>query len=166
MARPFAACVSPYFRLFRLSIALTPIADVLAGYYIFASPNDPPFYNNPSIFYACAASIAIFCFGVALNDYIDRNKDLSLTPDRPIPAGDIRPLTALGASFGMAIAAVALAAQAGFGTLVSTSVVLLFVAFYNLASRRYDFLGVINLGLIHGSSGGEGSAQRPGNEVK
>jgi 4-hydroxybenzoate polyprenyltransferase len=140
---PFPA----YARLFRLSIAFTPLADVVTGCAAFL-PEDSPLPPADRLAAAGSASMCLFCFGVALNDYLDRKRDRDLAPDRPIPSGMLTPRAALAAAAVMAAAALGLGALAGPLTLGALALVLLLVLWYNLGARRTDGLGVIVLGMI------------------
>jgi 4-hydroxybenzoate polyprenyltransferase len=135
-------------RLFRLSIAITPVADVFTGYIASQVHNSNPFSIHFPFVFACLASIASFCFGTSLNDYLDRHKDAVLASGRPLPAGEIGPRTALGLSVSMASLALMFGGLAGVRTLAAVSIVLILAVSYNLWSRRSDWLGVLNLGCI------------------
>lgn len=138
---------SGYARLYRLSIAFSPVADVLAGHAI-STPAEEPLVLDVRVVAACLASSLAFCFGVSLNDLVDRCKDEKLAPSRPIPSGQITPRAALIASLLPAMLSLVLAWWVGPRTLIAMTAVLLLAALYNLLSRRSDAAGVINLGAI------------------
>jgi hypothetical protein len=92
--------------------------------------------------------MAIFCFGVALNDFLDQEKDARLAPERPIPSGSLSPAAALSASMAAAALALVLGALCGTRTFIALAVVLLLAASYDLLSRKSDLAGVLNLGCI------------------
>ncbi len=133
-------------RLFRLSIAFSPVADVLTG--CFAASGGRPLDISHTLFFAIAASVSAFCFGVSLNDYLDRVKDSNLAPERPIPSGSLTPRFVLFASVASAAAALFFSAFAGLQTMACVAVVLILCGTYNLWARRIEWLGVINLGCI------------------
>ena len=58
--------ISAYSKLFRLSIAFTPVADVMTGYLTFSSRNDARIIYDIRLVFACMASISVFCFGTSL----------------------------------------------------------------------------------------------------
>jgi 4-hydroxybenzoate polyprenyltransferase len=142
--------VSGYARLYRLSIAFTPVADVLAGLAVATPAGEEPVLDA-RLAAACLAASMAFCFGVSLNDYLDRRKDAELAPSRPLPSGLIAPGRALIASLVPAALALALAWWVGARTGLAMTVVLLLAALYNLLTRKSDAAGVINLGAIRGA---------------
>lgn len=146
MARP-GSWLS-FARLFRLSIALSPAADVAAGFVIGLGGRPISSSMTPTVACACLASMAAFCFGASLNDYVDRKKDAELTPERPIPSGAIKPGAALVASLIMGVVALGLAFLCGPRTGAVMGLVLCLIASYNLFTRRSDVAGVVNLGCI------------------
>jgi 4-hydroxybenzoate polyprenyltransferase len=143
MGSPF----SGYARLYRLSIAFTPVADVLAGHAV-STPAGEELVLDARVFAACAASSLAFCFGVSLNDFVDRRKDRESAPSRPLPSGRIAPGAALCASLLPALLSLALAFWVGPRTGLAMMAVLLLAVLYNLLTRRSDLAGVINLGAI------------------
>lgn len=140
--------LATYARLFRLSIAFTPIADVVTGFVATAETTGAFHLFNLRLAFACLASMSVFCFGTSLNDFLDRRKDSSLAPLRPIPSGSIAPRAALTASMFMAASALAFGLLAGFRSFAVIVLVLILAAAYNLFTRNWDWLGVINLGCI------------------
>ena len=139
--------ILPYLRLFRISVAFTPIADVTAGFVLAArGPLDSG--DLTRLVLASLASTAAFCFGTGLNDYLDRHKDRKLAPERPIPSGTLTPARALTASTALCACALGLAACCGLDTLIMMVLVISFVAAYDLFTRRSDAWGIINLALI------------------
>lgn len=140
--------LAAYSRLFRLSIAFTPIADVVTGFVASVETTGPFHLFNLRLAFACLASMSVFCFGTSLNDFLDRRKDSDLAPLRPIPSGGIAPRAALTASMFMAISALVFGLLAGYRSFAAIVLVLLLAAAYNLYSRRWDWLGVLNLGCI------------------
>lgn len=143
--------VLPYLRLYRVSIALTPVADVALGFAIVASlPLEGGTASLPWELFAPAAlvSILIFCSSVALNDVLDADKDRRFAPDRPIPAQTVTLSAGLAASLAAAAAALATAVALGLYPFIAASAVLGLAVAYNTGSRRIDWLGIVNLGLI------------------
>ncbi|MBU0756135.1 MAG: UbiA family prenyltransferase [Planctomycetes bacterium] len=136
-------------RLFRFSIAFTPLADIAAGFATGSLLQDP-LPSSPGIksIYAVLASVAVFCSAVSLNDLLDRKKDLRLSPDRPIPSGAISVPAALIGSVLMALAGLCLATLIGRRTFAAVGVVLFLTVLYNLFTRRNDALGILNLAMI------------------
>jgi len=135
-------------KLLRLSIAFTPLADVVTGYALCINPDTASGFLDPRLCFACAASVAAFCFGTSLNDYLNRHKDKRLAPARPLPSGEISSGSALALCSIMGFLAICLAFMAGMRTGFMVAAVLLLAVSYNLWSRRNDYFGVFNLGCI------------------
>jgi 4-hydroxybenzoate polyprenyltransferase len=77
--------VKPYLQLVRLPNLFTAAADPLAGWLLARGSFDEPRRWLP----LCAASMAIYAAGVALNDYFDYHVDLAERPFRPLPSGQV-----------------------------------------------------------------------------
>ncbi|HGY91930.1 MAG TPA: hypothetical protein ENK43_12235 [Planctomycetes bacterium] len=81
----------PWLRLLRLPNAFSTAGDLLAGCAL-AATSLPRF----SVMAAGLAALALlYTGGMALNDWSDRERDRTLHPDRPLPAGEILPHHAL-----------------------------------------------------------------------
>ena len=112
-----------------------------------------------SIAYAAAvtiASIALYSFGMALNDLIDRRRDSQLAPGRPLPSGRISVRTARIVCFGLALIAL-LAGTAivvihpdQWLSLPILVVTLELIVFYDFAGKYLVAPGLITLGLVRG----------------
>lgn len=137
--------------LFRLSIAFSPLADVLTGYAVGAHFSSTPLTWNARVLFACLASIAAFCFGAGLNDFVDRQRDQKDAPGRPLPSGRITPRVALGASSSMAVLALVFAFLAGYATFCAMALVLALILSYDFLTKTRALPGVINLGCIRGA---------------
>lgn len=98
-----------YLKLVRLPLIFTAIADSAAGYGLAATA------PSWSVFAALAgASGGLYCFGMAMNDVADRERDRTLAPGRPLPSGRISLRGALLACvFLLAGSAASLAAAGG-----------------------------------------------------
>ncbi len=137
-----------YFRLFRISVAFTPAADVVLGYALARPQIGTPLCSPMGLVAACLSSSLVFCATVALNDAIDKKKDSREAPRRPIPSGAVSIRGAFIAAGATAAAALAIAAALGTPVLFALSGVLLLTVLYNTITRRQRWLGVVNLGLI------------------
>jgi 4-hydroxybenzoate polyprenyltransferase len=103
-------------RLARAPLAATAIADGVTGYLLatvrFAKAQGPyrdafPHETIRSIrplIVAAVASAALYCAGMALNDWFDLERDRKLYPFRPLPSGRVAPWVAL--ALGVALLAV------------------------------------------------------------
>ncbi|MFH2001820.1 MAG: UbiA family prenyltransferase [Planctomycetota bacterium] len=120
----------------------------MAGYITRLGCEEIPHTIIPRLICAGVASMAAFCFGASFNDYLDRNKDAKLAPERPIPSGLLTPGMALSGAWLMAATAIGAAAICGTQTFLAMGAVLLLIASYNLWTRRSDIGGVITLGAV------------------
>jgi 4-hydroxybenzoate polyprenyltransferase len=102
------------------------------------------------------ASIALYSFGMALNDLIDRRRDTQLAPGRPLPSGRISVRSARWVTIGLAI--VALLAGVGivwihpqqWASLPILVVTLELIVFYDFAGKYLVAPGLLTLGLVRG----------------
>lgn len=79
--------------LVRLPNLPTPLADIGLGLCAcFAAGFQPA---SDTILALCFGSLSLYAGGMILNDWCDRSEDAGARPDRPIPAGRIRPGVAL-----------------------------------------------------------------------
>jgi 4-hydroxybenzoate polyprenyltransferase len=101
--------VRAWLQLLRISLAPTVVADVAAGVALVAArPGELPFALRLAV-----VPLLLFCGGMALNAFVDREEDARTRPRRPLPSGAITPGAAL------AVAVVALAAAPAVAWLVS-----------------------------------------------
>ncbi|MBO8197374.1 UbiA family prenyltransferase [Streptomyces smyrnaeus] len=94
-------------QLLRVSAVSTVPGDALVG---AASAGRPPGRGTAL---AAGASLCLYEAGMALNDWADREEDARERPERPLPAGRIRPAAALTAATALTAAGLALAARTG-----------------------------------------------------
>jgi 4-hydroxybenzoate polyprenyltransferase len=94
-------------------------------------------------------AVGLFAYGASLNDVLDVRHDSAFRPDRPIPAGRIKPAQA--AVVAVAALLVSVPASAAMGR-VSLWIMLLVAAailFYNAAGKYIPPVGIVTIGLIH-----------------
>jgi len=118
--------------------------------------HDPAYHvglRNPGLI---GLAILAFFFtaagGYAINDYVDRESDAIVKPDRPIPSGQITPLGAIQISMVLFLAGLGVAAAinplalgiAAFATVF----LILYAAFFK---RRSGFISNIVIGLLAGT---------------
>jgi len=125
------------------------ILGVLTGALIAAGLDMADHWRNIAI-----ASFVVVWFiagGNALNDYIDRDIDVVSHPERPLPAGEIRPRNALYASafaFVLSIASSLLLRE-----MVSVAAVILACALmlsYELFLKKRGFVGNVTIAVLTG----------------
>ncbi|MFD0487987.1 SCO3242 family prenyltransferase [Saccharopolyspora spinosporotrichia] len=95
--------------LTRAPAALTVLGDTLVG----AAAAGRPLRGRRLLL--PLSSAALYCAGMALNDWADRELDAVERPERPISSGRITPGAALGVAAGLGACGVAVAAVAGRG---------------------------------------------------
>ncbi len=79
-------------RVLRLSLAVTAVADVLAGsaLALFATGAlTPSFVDLARVLLLVLAALCVYHGGMALNDWADRESDARERPERPIPSGAV-----------------------------------------------------------------------------
>jgi len=94
-------------------------------------------------------AIGLFAYGASLNDVLDVRHDSTFSPDRPIPAGRIRPGQAVVVTVGALIVAVLGAAGLGLWSVCITLLTAAGLLFYNAAGKFIPAVGVLTIGLIH-----------------
>ena len=112
-------------RLVRWPNALIAAAGVLVG--AWWADGDP---LAPAPLLAAACAIALTCLANAANDAHDREIDRIAHPERPLPAGDLRPATAWWVAALAALAALLLAVAVGGAVLLATPAVVLLMLAY------------------------------------
>lgn len=142
-------------QLTRLTMAFGAISDVwfvillsrATGHY--ADMDVAQMHLVVALLVGAAVAVGLFAYGAALNDILDARHDSTFSPERPIPAGRIRPGQAVVMTVGALLVAM-LAAEA-FGTLALWIAMLCAAAvlFYNAAGRFVPAVGVVTIGLIH-----------------
>ena len=114
-----------YVQLLRLPNACTAVADVTAGMVLAQAS-----WSAWSQWCLLApASLLLYAGGVALNDVCDARKDRLERPERPIPSGRVRRLTAAWLSVSLLLTGLALAAASApnagiIATMLAVSIVL------------------------------------------
>ena len=92
-------------------------------------------------FYGFMAGFLLLAASMVLNDYFDREIDRINEPERPIPAGVIKPAEAL--SFSLILAAIGFwfAGNSGVGALVIATVSVIIMVLYNSRLKKTGLLG-------------------------
>jgi 4-hydroxybenzoate polyprenyltransferase len=113
------------------------------------------------------ASVLLYCSGMALNDWADREVDAVERPERLIPSGRMTPATALTAAATLGAAGLALAAACGGRRAARVSVPLaILVATYDLrakdsAAGPLVMASTRGLDVLLGAAAGPGAALAP-----
>ncbi|MFP4055776.1 MAG: UbiA family prenyltransferase [Candidatus Brocadiia bacterium] len=102
---------------------------------------------------AAGAVLLIYCGGLLLNDYYDRQVDARERPQRPIPSGDVPARTVLVAGGLCLVAGAALACAAGHGGAGVTAAAVAFAAWaYDAGLKRVPWLGPAVMGCCRAGS--------------
>lgn len=137
------------FRLTRISLALSPLADGLAGAALAAHFG---FAKSPAeLATSLLASLALFVFGMAGNDYCDREIDRE-RGHRPIPSGEVSRRAALTIVCLSAALALGFAAATSTTALVITFAMLCAIGLYNATPGHLGLFGPFVLGSIRGAN--------------
>lgn len=97
--------------LVRLPNGLSAAGQILAGTALAgAAGGTRP--GAPALVAGSLGAMALYAFGMALNDWYDRDRDRILAPDRPIPRGLITPGHALAIALGLLVSGLLLFALA------------------------------------------------------
>ncbi len=149
-----------YLRLFRFGNGLMGIIGVIVGAFIASGLNITDYWISIAI-----SGLIVFIFmagGNAINDYIDRDIDKIAHPERPVPRGEINPVTAKNLGIFMMILAVLIGilAQASsfyfdfiFWDFISTIIVLvaaLLMVSYEIFLKQRGFIGNVTIALMTG----------------
>jgi UbiA prenyltransferase family len=100
--------LSTFVRLVRLPSVLTVPGDVLLGA-AWGGEGDEP----ATVVALALSSSLLYLGGMALNDWVDRELDAHERPWRPLPAGEVAPVVALGSAVALTGSALAVAGAAG-----------------------------------------------------
>jgi 4-hydroxybenzoate polyprenyltransferase len=141
--------VKNWLALLRLPNLFTVPGDICAGYFLAGAASNPH-GTIFSIFLLCMLSLILYCSGLILNDWFDRNIDAHQRPNRPLVSGAIDPKAAC-------IIAIVLIAGAIGGsfflsrrtTLVVIMLVVLILVYNGWAKRRQP-LGFIVMAACRG----------------
>lgn len=138
-----------YCQLLRLSLAPTVVADLAAGVALACAAPGGVAALAPLV----PVALLLFCGGMALNAFVDREEDARTRPQRPLPAGTIAPGTALAIALlglvggpALAFARLPLASGAPWVAVVLA----LLIAAYHTPLRRNGLCGPLLLGAVRG----------------
>lgn len=152
--------MNKYLRLFRFKNGLMGILGVIVGAFIASGLNITDYWIGVTI-----SGLIVFIFmagGNAINDYIDRDIDKIAHPERPVPRGEIDPLTARNLGISMMIVAVIIGILAQilssyldliFWDFISTIIVIfaaLLMVLYEILLKQRGFIGNITIALMTG----------------
>ena len=144
-------------RILRLPNLLTVPGDPWAGFLLVTQGN----HSFLPGLWAAAAGLCLYAAGLIINDLCDIQVDRKERPDRPLPSGQIRPLTACAAALGLLVAGQAcccmLDPQAWWiGFMLALSILL-----YNMGFKNLPWVGPLTMGTCRGLNVMLGAAAIP-----
>ena len=138
-----------FLRLFRLGNGIMGILGVIIGAFIAVGFDIGDHVLNLVI--ACGVILAFIVGGNSLNDYIDVEIDKTAHPERPLPKGEISPLTARNIGIaGLVIACVlSVAMLSAYVTAIVILAAVLMVS-YELLLKQRGFIGNVVIAVLTG----------------
>lgn len=97
--------------------------------------------------YAVAASLALYCAGLLLNDVLDLREDTAERPHRPIPSGMVQPVAVWIAASVLILLGLGLAAFGGLLAIKMGAMLVLAIGAYDGGLKRVPVLGVATMGM-------------------
>lgn len=157
---PRKSLIAVWSRFLRIPNLLTVPGDPIAGFLLVTQGES----SLSPCGWAVAASLCFYAAGLILNDLFDMDADRRERPDRPLPSGQIRPLTAVVSALAL------LGAGGGFcrmldprawrvGFLLALAIVL-----YDLGLKKIPALGPLTMGACRGLSVWLGASAVPTTE--
>ncbi len=129
-------------QLMRISLAPSAIGDAWLGLLLGAGTLP----LRPAALIPIAASLCVYCGGLALNDLVDREEDRRTRPGRPVPSGAVPLWGAWVLALVLLLAGPAIAALASPGAALAYAAVALIAVLYDVAGRG-PLRGPVLLGL-------------------
>ncbi len=139
-----------YLRLFRFGNGVMGFVGILVGAFVASGMGMGDHLVDIAV--ACVATLLVMAGGNSLNDYVDREIDLTAHPDRPIPSGEIRAETAR--NLGVLLILLAIPVSFLTGDAISVAIVViasLLMLSYEMVLKKRGFVGNIAIGALTGS---------------
>lgn len=143
-------------QLTRLTMAFGAVSDLWLVILLTRAPDgaagDIPAATLPlaaALALGAVIAVGLFAYGASLNDVLDARHDSAFSPQRPIPAGRIRPGQAIVIAVGSLLVAIIAAQAFGTWSLLLTLLTAVGILFYNAAGRFIPAVGIVAIGLIH-----------------
>jgi len=137
-------------RLVRASLALSPMADGLAGASVALAAGAAARPTTTCL--ALFASLCLYLHGMAQNDLADRRKDSVGRPDRPLPSGAVSLTSASAVVISTGVLGVLTAFACSGATGWLSISILLSIALYNFSPAHMGCVGPLVLGAIRGQN--------------
>jgi hypothetical protein len=142
----------PVLQLTRMALVFTAIADAVCAFLLLHSARGTPVPWG-QLAWIVGISVGLYGFGMSLNDIIDRRRDRTIAPHRPLPSARVGVTTAhliCGGLFTLAIGSAAMYSHAT-GIWFSLGLALFtasLIYFYDVAGKYLVAPGLLSLGLI------------------
>jgi 4-hydroxybenzoate polyprenyltransferase len=136
-----------WLQLFRAPNLFTVPGDPLAGF-LLASAGAVKF--RPALFPVILASLALYNFGLLLNDLMDLRVDRVERPSRPLPSGAVNRATVWMVAILLAALGLGLCAFAGLMTLYFGAALALAIIAYNCGLKKIPVAGAVVMGICRG----------------
>lgn len=141
--------MNKYLQLFRLGNGLMGIIGILVSAFIAAGPDLGDHWI--SLLISCFIVICFIAGGNSVNDYIDRDIDVTAHPERPIPSGRIEPRRAL--HIGICALALSSALSILLMSWIATAIVVVacvLMVSYELFLKQRGFVGNLTIAALTG----------------
>lgn len=135
--------MSPWLRFFRLRLAPTAISNVVAGAALGGWRLD-----TSEWLVLLGWTLALYMAGMAFNDVVDRDKDASNAPHRPLPAGELSVTQAHISLILLSIPIVLLLIKMPADARLYAVAAIVCVLLYNLAFKEVPVLGAVVMGTV------------------
>ena len=135
------ARLMPYLQLMRIPNVFTAMADIFMGYLIVLRS----FYPLTDFFFLLTASCCLYTGGMVLNDIFDYDQDLRERPQRPLPSGRIRTISAWKLCLVLGFVGISCAALAGKQSFFIAVLLLIAIILYDIFLKHY-WTGPIAMG--------------------
>lgn len=139
--------VKTWLQLLRAPNLFTVPGDPLAGF-LLASGGA----LHPAVLAAIAASLALYCAGLLLNDLCDLEEDRAERPNRPLPSGAASPRAVRVVAIALFVFGNAIALCLGTRALFVALGITAAVVAYDTFAKRIPVLGPLVMGLCRGLS--------------
>ncbi len=94
---------------------------------------------------AVLASVCLYAAGMVLNDHADQQEDGTHRPERPLPRGDIQPVSALALGLALLAASLTLAPSPAYYGVMAALVI-----GYDYLLKRWPAVGALTMGSVRG----------------
>lgn len=133
------------FKLMRVPLVLTAMADSLTGYFITRTPAEGSYAIPPLL---ALLSGLLYSGGMVLNDVEDAERDRQIHPERPIPSGLVTRNQALIFAGLLLFPTILISYAISVKTLVVSMAIITLLYTYNHFLKRHRLMGSLNMGML------------------